>query len=110
MTERRRLRAIAIAAICCAVVGALAICLGSTGWRSPWAWDAMVEELRAPRVVLGGLVGAALALAGVALQAVLHNELAEPYVLGVSGGASAAAVASLAVWPRSEERRVGKEC
>jgi iron complex transport system permease protein len=86
-------------ALGCAVVGVLAICVGSTGWRWPWAWDAMVAELRAPRVVLGGLVGAALAAAGVAMQAVLHNDLADPYVLGISGGASAAAVASLALCP-----------
>ncbi|HMG20653.1 MAG TPA: iron ABC transporter permease [Kofleriaceae bacterium] len=59
----------------------------------------MVGELRAPRVLLGGLVGAALAVAGVVMQAVLHNELADPYVLGISGGASAAAVASLALCP-----------
>jgi iron complex transport system permease protein len=59
----------------------------------------MVAELRAPRVLLGGLVGAGLAVAGVAMQAVLHNELADPYVLGVSGGASLGAVASLALLP-----------
>jgi iron complex transport system permease protein len=87
------------AALACALVGALAICLGSTGWRSPWEWTGMVAELRAPRVVLGGLVGAALAVAGVAMQAVLCNDLADPYVLGLSGGASAGAVASLALWP-----------
>jgi iron complex transport system permease protein len=87
------------AAVACAVVAGLAVCAGSTGWRAPWAWTAMVAELRAPRVVLGGLVGASLAIAGVAMQAVLHNELADPYVLGVSGGASLGAVGSLALWP-----------
>jgi iron complex transport system permease protein len=90
---------VASGALACAAVAALAICAGSTGWRPPWAWTAMVGELRAPRVLLGGVVGASLAIAGVALQAVLHNELAEPYVLGVSGGASLGAVASLALWP-----------
>lgn len=86
-------------AVVCAAVAALAISAGSTGWRAPWAWTAMVAELRAPRVLLGGVVGAGLAVAGVAMQAVLHNELADPYVLGVSGGASLGAVASLAAWP-----------
>jgi iron complex transport system permease protein len=86
-------------ALACALVGTLAICVGSTGWRSPWAWTGMVAELRAPRVLLGGLVGAALAVAGVAMQAVLRNDLADPYVLGISGGASAGAVASLALYP-----------
>lgn len=92
-------RAITGVVVACAAVGVVAICAGSTGWRWPWAWDAMVGDLRAPRVLLGGLVGAALAAAGVAMQAVLHNELADPYVLGISGGASVAAVASLAVCP-----------
>lgn len=48
-------------------------------------------ETRAQRVVLGGAVGAALALAGVAFQVLLRNPLADPYVLGVSSGASVAA-------------------
>jgi iron complex transport system permease protein len=80
-------------------VGGLAVaaaCMGPAGWRAPWAWDAIVLELRAPRVVLGAIVGASLAIAGVALQTLLHNDLAEPYVLGLSGGASAGAVASIA--------------
>jgi iron complex transport system permease protein len=86
-------------ALACALVAVLAICIGSTGWRSPWAWTAIVAELRAPRVLLGAFVGAALAVAGVVMQAVLHNDLADPYVLGISGGASLAAVASLALFP-----------
>ncbi len=53
--------------------------------------------LRLPRVLLGALVGAALATAGVALQALLRNPLAEPFVLGVSGGAALGGTAALAV-------------
>jgi len=45
-------------------------------------------RLRLPRALLGAIVGAALAGAGVALQALLRNPLAEPFVLGVSGGAA----------------------
>jgi cobalamin transport system permease protein len=45
-------------------------------------------HLRLPRAVLAAIVGAALAGAGVALQALLRNPLAEPFVLGVSGGAA----------------------
>jgi iron complex transport system permease protein len=45
-------------------------------------------RLRIPRAVLAAIVGAALAGAGVALQALLRNPLAEPFVLGVSGGAA----------------------
>jgi iron complex transport system permease protein len=52
---------------------------------------------RAPRVFLGALVGAALSAAGVAFQALLRNPLADPYVLGVSGGAAAAGTAAALV-------------
>ena len=45
-------------------------------------------SLRLPRVVLAALVGCALATSGTALQALLRNPLAEPFVLGVSGGAA----------------------
>ncbi|HEX5045264.1 MAG TPA: iron ABC transporter permease [Candidatus Polarisedimenticolaceae bacterium] len=47
----------------------------------------IVLDVRLPRVLLGALVGAALASAGVAFQAVLRNPLADPFLLGVSGGA-----------------------
>lgn len=46
----------------------------------------VIFEVRLPRVLLGALAGAGLSLVGVALQALLRNPLAEPYVLGVSGG------------------------
>jgi iron complex transport system permease protein len=45
-------------------------------------------ELRLPRVVLAAIAGGGLAVVGVAFQSVLRNPLAEPYVLGVSGGAA----------------------
>ncbi len=45
-------------------------------------------DLRVPRVLMAALLGGALAVAGVAFQALLRNPLADPYVLGVSGGAS----------------------
>ena len=53
---------------------------------------AIVQDLRLPRVALGLAVGAGLAVSGTALQATLRNPLAEPYLLGVSGGAAAGAV------------------
>ena len=53
-------------------------------------------RLRLWRILAGLLVGAALALAGAVLQTVLHNPLADPFVLGLSGGASLAAAAVLA--------------
>jgi iron complex transport system permease protein len=52
--------------------------------------------VRLPRVILGLLVGAALATAGAVFQALLRNPLADPYVLGVSGGAALAGIAVLA--------------
>ena len=47
-----------------------------------------MRELRLPRALLGALVGGALAVSGAALQALLGNPLADPYLLGVSGGAA----------------------
>lgn len=52
----------------------------------------VVRDLRLPRVVLAALVGAGLGVSGAALQGVLRNPLAEPYLLGVSGGAAVGAV------------------
>jgi iron complex transport system permease protein len=49
-------------------------------------------EIRVPRAVLGALVGAALGLSGAALQGYLRNPLAEPSLIGVSGGAALGAV------------------
>ncbi|HVZ50015.1 MAG TPA: iron ABC transporter permease [Gemmatimonadaceae bacterium] len=57
---------------------------------------AIVRTIRLPRVVLGALVGAGLSMSGVALQATMRNPLAEPYLLGVSGGAAVGAVAATA--------------
>jgi iron complex transport system permease protein len=57
----------------------------------------IVLELRLPRVVMGVLVGGGLALAGAVFQALLRNPLAEPYILGISGGAAAGAVGILAL-------------
>ena len=52
----------------------------------------VVRSLRLPRMVLAALVGAGLGISGAALQGVLRNPLAEPYLLGVSGGAAVGAV------------------
>jgi iron complex transport system permease protein len=58
----------------------------------PGLTDSVVWELRAPRVLLAGVAGAGLATCGVVLQAVTRNALAEPYLLGISSGASTGAV------------------
>lgn len=54
--------------------------------------DQIVWQLRVPRVLLAAVIGAALSVAGVALQGLVRNPLADPYVLGVSSGASVGAV------------------
>ncbi|HVQ26950.1 MAG TPA: iron chelate uptake ABC transporter family permease subunit, partial [Planctomycetota bacterium] len=51
----------------------------------------LLAALRWPRIVLAALVGSCLALAGAALQALLKNPLADPFLLGTSGGAAAGA-------------------
>jgi iron complex transport system permease protein len=56
----------------------------------------IVRELRAPRVVLAFLVGGSLAVSGAALQAMIRNPLAEPYLLGLSSGAGLGAVIAIA--------------
>jgi iron complex transport system permease protein len=56
---------------------------------------AIVRGLRAPRVVLAGLCGAALALSGMTFQALFRNPLADPFILGVSSGAATGAVAAV---------------
>lgn len=56
------------------------------------AAETILIQVRIPRVVTAALVGAGLAMAGVAMQTALRNPLAEPYLLGVSSGASFGAV------------------
>ncbi|WP_399432051.1 FecCD family ABC transporter permease [Streptomyces sp. WAC05374] len=65
-------------------------------WSEPvWsrARETIVLDVRAPRVLLGAVTGAGLAVVGTAMQALVRNPLAEPYLLGVSSGASLGAVA-----------------
>ena len=66
-----------------------------TGLGSASELDVVLWEVRLPRVALAAIVGAGLALAGVALQAIFGNPLAEPGLIGVSSGAAVGA--SLAV-------------
>jgi iron complex transport system permease protein len=57
----------------------------------------ILVSLRLPRALLGMLVGAALAVSGAALQALLQNPLADPFVLGVSGGAALGGASAIAL-------------
>jgi iron complex transport system permease protein len=58
-------------------------------------FSSIVLNIRLPRVILAGIVGASLAIAGAAFQGLLRNPLADPYTLGVSSGASLGAVLTL---------------
>ena len=69
---------------------------GAIGTGSPMQIT-VVRMLRLPRVALAALVGAGLGAAGAALQGATRNGLAEPYLLGVSGGAAVGAVVAVAL-------------
>ena len=71
---------------------------GLTGAELPAGLDtvyAVVWEVRLPRILLGLIVGAALAVAGVVLQAIVGNPLADPYILGINSGASTGAALAI---------------
>ncbi|PRB14853.1 iron ABC transporter permease [Microbacterium sp. MYb62] len=82
------------------VVDAARIVIGHLVPDMPWMSDGSLSTLqdqavwqfRLPRALLAGLAGAGLALAGAIMQVVVRNPLAEPYILGVSSGASVGAV------------------
>ncbi len=82
-------------------VGAVAIpprdVLGAIGGSGDAGVVSIIRNLRMPRVALGALVGAGLGMSGGALQGTLRNGLAEPYLLGVSGGAAVGAVVAFAL-------------
>jgi ABC-type Fe3+-siderophore transport system permease subunit len=65
-------------------------------WRADTSASVIVRDLRAPRVLLAFFVGGSLAVCGAALQAMIRNSLAEPYLLGLSGGAGLGAVIAIA--------------
>ncbi len=82
------------------VTAAAGLLVGSTdlgGADLLWRWmggelsaieEAILYRARLPRVIFAGLVGASLAVGGAVFQAVLRNPLADPYILGISGGAA----------------------
>lgn len=91
------------------VVFALSVgsALGTTAGSGLQSWQALFDQthplhsiiidLRLPRIAAGFAVGAMLAVAGALLQVLLRNPLAEPYVLGLSGGAALGALAAIAL-------------
>ena len=96
----------AVLLACAAFIAVLALVVGSTDLGVHAALSALlgdpaepartvVLELRAPRLLSAFTIGALLALAGVLLQALFRNPLADSYVLGVSGGSSVGALFAL---------------
>ncbi|MFF0515566.1 FecCD family ABC transporter permease [Streptomyces sp. NPDC004250] len=65
------------------------------GEPRPGTQDLIVWQLRVPRALLAALVGAGLGIVGTAVQALVRNPLADPYLLGISNGASLGAVAAI---------------
>lgn len=65
---------------------------GFDGWNAPIA---IVWELRLPRALCAIAVGGLLALAGLLMQVLLGNPLADPYILGLSGGSACAILSAL---------------
>jgi iron complex transport system permease protein len=72
------------------------------GWREGYAGFTHLEKeiifsIRLPRILFAGIVGAALSMAGVVFQALLRNPLADPYILGISGGAAVGAIIGILI-------------
>ncbi|ULR32688.1 iron ABC transporter permease [Dickeya fangzhongdai] len=104
----RQINLTTVGRVALALLLALAVMVASLGvgklMLSPWEvlralWSSqpegaalIVQQLRLPRVVLAALVGGALAVSGLILQAMIRNPLASPDILGITSGASAAAV------------------
>ncbi|MFJ6383573.1 FecCD family ABC transporter permease [Kitasatospora sp. NPDC092039] len=105
---RALLLVLAVGALAGSVAAAVRIGTADVGWGGlaralgarlglaveplPPLLDSLLWDLRLPRVLMAALVGASLAVCGAVLQAVTRNALADPYLLGVSSGASAGAV------------------
>jgi len=107
---RRRLAGLALVAAAAAVALLVAVSVGpsrlglgdlvaAVAGGGDAASRSILFDIRLARVLLAACVGAALSVAGCAYQAVLRNPLADPYILGVSGGAALGAVIFIAAAP-----------
>jgi iron complex transport system permease protein len=59
--------------------------------------ELILFSVRLPRIIFAGIVGAALSLGGVIFQAILRNPLADPYILGISGGSALGAIIGIVI-------------
>ena len=59
--------------------------------------ELILFSVRLPRIIFAGIVGASLSIGGVVFQAMLRNPLADPYVLGISGGSALGAIAGIII-------------
>jgi iron complex transport system permease protein len=107
-TPARLAALVAVLGALLVVAFAVGLGVGPSGLELAKVWEALrgadagvasdiVLRVRLPRVVLAALVGASLATSGTLFQALLRNPLADPYVLGVSGGAALGAIVVLAL-------------
>ena len=71
--------------------------IGFGAWESPLAMDETVRQIRLPRIYTALLVGAGLSASGAALQALFENPLADPSLIGTSGGAALVLIVLLAL-------------
>ncbi len=96
--SRDLIRAIALLFVLLAIAIALAVSFGatSTSWRDDTA-RVILLGIRLPRVLLAAAIGATLAVAGLTFQTLLRNPLADPFILGVSGGAACGAAVATAL-------------
>ncbi|WP_281982363.1 FecCD family ABC transporter permease [Thalassorhabdomicrobium marinisediminis] len=106
MTRAVALTNVAVLALILALLAGVFFGTADVSWGARWAALTGAEDAprslslilwdwRLPRVLAVATVGASLALAGVMMQTVLHNPLADPYLMGLSSGASAAAVGAI---------------
>lgn len=107
-----------IAVVLAVLLGAMIGPAGPVWWRVPLAlidhlplisidsgvsereW-AIIWDIRMPRVVLAGLVGAMLSVGGASYQGVFRNPLVDPYLLGAAAGAGLGATLMIAIWPNA---------
>jgi iron complex transport system permease protein len=108
LTSARLLRVLTLLALALAASLALGLAVGPSGLALADVWAALgggadavardiVLRVRLPRALLAAGVGASLATAGAAFQALLRNPLADPFILGVSGGAALGAIVVIAL-------------